>query len=117
MNTLTWSRTTADRSSACDPSVRVASRSGGPWETGCVLVRHYEFAEPAIVRAAYRGDSEIPGRDMLLEGRFFGLRFYLGVRITGIIDETRDADGGRERVWGWSYPDARGSPGAGTPQL
>ena len=82
--------------------------AGGPWETGCVLIRQYEFAEPGIVRAAYLGDSELPGRDMLLEGRFFGLRFYLGVRITGIIDETRDADSGPERAWGWSYQTLEG---------
>lgn len=81
---------------------------GGPWETGCVLVRQYEFAEPAILRAAYRADSELAGRDMLLEGRFFGLRFYLGVRITGVIDETRDVDGSPERVWGWSYQTLEG---------
>ena len=82
--------------------------AGGPWETGCVLIRQYEFAEPGIIRAAYQGDSELPGRDMLLEGRFFGLRFYLGVRITGVIDETRDADGGPERAWGWSYQTLEG---------
>jgi uncharacterized protein (UPF0548 family) len=81
---------------------------GGAWETGCVLVRQYEFAEPGILRAVYRGDSELAGRDMLLEGRFFGLRFYLGVRVTGLIDETRDADGGPERVWGWSYQTLQG---------
>ena len=45
---------------------------------------------------------------MLLEGRFFGLRFYLGVRVTGVLDETRDADGGPERVWGWSYQTLEG---------
>jgi uncharacterized protein (UPF0548 family) len=82
--------------------------SGGPWETGCALVRQYEFAEPRILRAVYRGDSELAGRDMLLEGRFFGLRFYLGVRVTGVIDETRDGDGGPERVWGWSYQTLEG---------
>jgi uncharacterized protein (UPF0548 family) len=81
---------------------------GGAWETGCVLVRQYEFAEPRILRAAYRGDSDLTGRDMLLEGRFFGLRFYLGVRVTGLIDETRDADGGPERVCGWSYQTLQG---------
>jgi uncharacterized protein (UPF0548 family) len=45
---------------------------------------------------------------MLLEGRFFGLRFYLGVRVTRVIDETRDADSGPERVWGWSYQTLEG---------
>ena len=81
---------------------------GGPWEMGCILVRQYEFVEPRILRAVYRGDSELAGRDMLLEGRFFGLRFYLGVRVAGVIDETRDADGGPERVWGWSYQTLEG---------
>ena len=45
---------------------------------------------------------------MLLEGRFCGLRFYLGVRVTGVIDETRDGDGGPERVWGWCYQTLQG---------
>jgi len=76
---------------------------GGIWEMGCTLVRQYEFAEPRILRAAYRGGSELEGRDMLLEGRFYGLRFYLGVRITRVIDETRDNGAGPQRVWGWSY--------------
>jgi uncharacterized protein (UPF0548 family) len=81
---------------------------GGAWETGCVLVRRYEFAEPGILRAAYREDCDLDGRDMLLEGRFYGLRFYLGVRITRVIDETRDGDRGPERVWGWSYQTLQG---------
>jgi uncharacterized protein (UPF0548 family) len=80
----------------------------GVWETACLLVRQYEFAEPRILRAAYRAGDELLGRDMLLEGRFFGLRFYLGVRVTGVIDETRGSDGTAERVWGWSYQTLRG---------
>jgi hypothetical protein len=45
---------------------------------------------------------------MLLEGRFFGLRFYFGVRVTGVIDEERDAGDGPERVWGWCYQTLEG---------
>lgn len=81
---------------------------GGVWETGCALVRGYEFAEPRILRAAYRDDAPLDGRDMLLEGRFFGLRFYLGVRVTRLVDEIREGDGGPERVWGWSYQTLEG---------
>ena len=81
---------------------------GGIWETACLLVRQYEFAEPRILRAVYRSADELLGRDMLLEGRFFGLRFYLGVRVTEVIDETRDSDGAAERVWGWSYQTLQG---------
>jgi uncharacterized protein (UPF0548 family) len=81
---------------------------GGAWETACLLVRQYEFAEPRILRAVYHRDGELLGRDMLLEGRFFGLRFYLGVRVTGVIDETRGAGDTAERVWGWSYQTLQG---------
>jgi len=45
---------------------------------------------------------------MLLEGRFLFLRFYLGVRVTGVIDGTRDTDHGPERVWGWHYQTLQG---------
>jgi uncharacterized protein (UPF0548 family) len=81
---------------------------GGAWETGCLLVRQYEFAEGRILRAAYRDDAELDGRDMLLEARFFGLRFYLGVRVTRVIDETRQGSAGPERAWGWSYQTLQG---------
>jgi hypothetical protein len=73
---------------------------GGAWEVACLLVQLYEFTDPRLLRAVYRRDDELLGRNMLLEGRFFGLRFYFGVRVTAVIDETRGAE---ERVWGWSY--------------
>ena len=76
---------------------------GGAWRTACALVRGYEFTDPRVVRAVYRRDDGLLGRDMLLEGRFFGLRFYLGVRVTGVTDETRGAGDQAERCWGWSY--------------
>jgi uncharacterized protein (UPF0548 family) len=72
---------------------------GGPWEIACALVGEYEFADPRILRAIYRPDDPLLGRDMLLEGRFLMLRFYLGVRVSEVVDETRD----RHRVWGWGY--------------
>ena len=80
----------------------------GPWATACLLVSQYEFADARILRGVYRQDSELLGRNMLLEARFFGLRFYLGVRVTGVIDETRESAGGRERVWGWYYQTLEG---------
>jgi uncharacterized protein DUF1990 len=72
---------------------------GGPWEIACELVREYEFADPRILHAIYCPDDPLLGRDMLLEVRFHMLRFYLGVRVTEVVDETRD----RHRVWGWGY--------------
>ena len=80
----------------------------GPWETARHLVGEYEFADARILRGVYRSDGELLGRDMLLEGRFLFLRFYLGVRVTGVFDGTRDTDDGPERVWGWHYQTLQG---------
>ncbi|MGI8685794.1 MAG: DUF1990 family protein [Acidimicrobiales bacterium] len=76
---------------------------GGAWELACSLLRNYEFADPGIVRAVYYPDRPLEDRDMLLEGRFWGLRFQLGVRVGGVIDTTRSVDGREVRVWGWNY--------------
>ena len=81
---------------------------GGPWEMARELVTQYEFADDRILRAVYRQDQDLHGRDMLLEGRFLFLRFYFGVRVTGVFDETRDTDRGPERVWGWCYQTLQG---------
>jgi uncharacterized protein (UPF0548 family) len=80
----------------------------GVWERARQLMRDYEFADPAIVRAIYRRDTPLKGRDMLLEVRFWGLRFRVGVRVGGVIDETRELDGRQARVWGWSYATLQG---------
>jgi len=81
---------------------------GGPWERARKLALDYEFADPRIVRAVYAPDSPFEGRDMLLEARFLGLRFRFGVRISGVLDETRSVDGREVRVWGWSYRTLQG---------
>lgn len=77
----------------------------GTWRTACKLVAAYEFSDPAVVRAVYRAEADLNGRDMLLEGRFLFLRFYMGVRITQVFDEERACEGCThgDRAWGWAY--------------
>ncbi len=82
--------------------------AGGPWETACRLVGQYEFADARILRGVYRDGGELLNRNMLLEARFCGLRFYFGVRVTGVIDEERQAPDGPEQVWGWYYQTLEG---------
>jgi uncharacterized protein (UPF0548 family) len=81
---------------------------GGSFEVAQRLMRDYEFADPAIVRAVYATDSPLERRDMLLEGRFWGLRFHFGVRVGGLVDEELAAGGRRLRRWGWSYRTLQG---------
>lgn len=72
----------------------------GSWEHACALVRRYEFSPPELVRALYDPAAPLLGRDMLLEARFHGMHFYCGVRVTEVVDETRENG---DRVWGWAY--------------
>jgi uncharacterized protein (UPF0548 family) len=76
---------------------------GGIFEAACVLVRDYEFSDHRLIRGVFRPADELLGRNMLLEGRFLFLRFYLGVRVTGVLEGTRDGPDGPQRVWGWTY--------------
>ena len=73
------------------------------------LIQDYEFADPAIIRAVWLPESPLAERDMLLEGRFLFLRFFLAVRVNKVIDE----DDGRERTWGWCYTTLQGHFEAG----
>jgi uncharacterized protein (UPF0548 family) len=50
-------------------------------------LRRYDVADPRLVRAVYDPRSPLEGRDLLLVGRFFGLRFPMGVRIVEVVDE------------------------------
>jgi uncharacterized protein (UPF0548 family) len=81
---------------------------GGSWEVAQRLMRDYEFADPSIVRAVYHPDRPLRERDMLLEVRFHGLRFRFGVRVGGVVDETREVDGRKAQVWGWNYRTLQG---------
>lgn len=85
------------------PEPRGEPVPGGSWEIAQRLLHEYDFADPSRVKAVYRPDTPLEGRDMLLEIRFLGLRFDVGVRVGGVHDETRQVDGREARVWGWSY--------------
>ena len=71
-------------------------------------MRDYEFADPSIVRAVYHPDRPLEDRDMLLEGRFYGLRFHFGVRVGGRGRRDPAVDGRQVRVWGWNYRTLQG---------
>ena len=81
---------------------------GGSFERAVALMRDYAFAEGSAVRAIFAQDAPLEGRDMLLIGRFAGLDFRLGVRVTDVVDARRNEDGRPVRVWGWSYRTLRG---------
>ncbi|HEY3614103.1 MAG TPA: DUF1990 family protein [Gaiellales bacterium] len=67
------------------------------------LLRGYEFADPSIVRAWFDESEPLEGRTMLLEIRFRGLRFRVGVRVREVYERTAEEGGRPVEVWGWSY--------------
>lgn len=77
--------------------------AGGSWHTARQLMIDYQLADPDTVRATYRADLPLADRDMLLQVRFFGMRFYAGVRIGADYDEIRSVDARQIRVFGWDY--------------
>jgi len=60
------------------------------------------------VRAVYHPGDPLEGRDMLLQVRFWGLRFRFGVRVSGVIDEVLQVHGRDVQIWGWSYATLQG---------
>ncbi len=80
----------------------------GPWAIAVEVLRDYGFADPSLIRAVYYPDTPMEDRDMLLEGRFLGLSFMLGVRVVATVDETTELDGQPARGWGWSYATLQG---------
>lgn len=81
---------------------------GGPWQIARELVESYAFADPSIIRAVFHPDQALLGRDMLLEGRFYGLRFLIGVRVVGVVDTLGEVGGRAVRTWGWCYRTLQG---------
>jgi uncharacterized protein DUF1990 len=82
--------------------------AGGPFTIAQELLRNYRVADPRLVRATYDQDAPLEQRDMLLELRFHGLRFHVGVRVGGTRDETSTVEGREVRIWGWNYRTLQG---------
>ena len=77
--------------------------SGDVWDVAQRLVIDYQLADPGVVRAVYRQDAPLEGRDMLLRIRFLGFPIYVGVRIGEVYEGERQVRGRRAHVFGWVY--------------
>ena len=82
--------------------------AGGPFAVARALLWTYEVADPALVRAVYDAAAPLDGRDMLLVGRFAGLRFPMGVRVGGVVDGPGVEDGAAVHRFAWHYRTLQG---------
>lgn len=76
---------------------------GGPFEVARRALIDYEAADPRIVRAVYDAAAPLDGRDMVLVGRFLVLRFYMGVRVGGVVDGPEETPAGLVHRFAWNY--------------
>jgi len=76
---------------------------GGSWSLAREFVKAYRFPDPGLIQGHYDPEAPLEGRSMLLRGRFLGMEFPFGVRISQAFEETRDTPEGPLRVWGYSY--------------
>jgi uncharacterized protein (UPF0548 family) len=76
---------------------------GGSWWVARRLMVDYQLADPGVVRAVSDEDAPLAGRNMLLQIRFAGVRFNVGVRVGEVYEETREVDGRQAHVFGWYY--------------
>lgn len=81
---------------------------GGSFAVARALLWTYEVADPALVRAVYDAAAPLDGRDMLLVGRFAGLRFPMGVRVGGVVDGPDVEDGVAVHRFTWHYRTLQG---------
>lgn len=67
----------------------------GAYATARQALIDYAFADPRLVRAVYDPTVPLEGRDMLLVGHFYGLRFPMGVRSAASPAGSRSETVGR----------------------
>jgi uncharacterized protein (UPF0548 family) len=75
----------------------------GSWERARAAIEGYRIVDGSAVRAFFDPEEPAARRTLLLELRFLGLRFRVGVRAVALVDETREVGGRPLRVWRWSY--------------
>lgn len=108
---VSWEEASADPSWRIDEVTRSLAveppgepEADGPFRRVARTLETYEFADPDIIRGVYDPDEPLEGRNMLLEGRFWWMRFHMGVRIHGVVDDVvRADDGSLLHRFGWSY--------------
>lgn len=83
-------------------------KQDGSWEAARRILREYRFADPSIITGIFVPDTPLEERVMLLRGRAFGLTFWFGTRVGGVVDEQREGEGGPQQVWGFNYQTLEG---------
>ncbi|MES3034338.1 MAG: DUF1990 family protein [Gemmatimonadota bacterium] len=75
----------------------------GPFAAACAILTQYTFPPSRLIRGRFDPAAPLANRAMLLTARFLWMTFELPVRVSRVIDLTRDGRDGKEYAWGYSY--------------
>jgi hypothetical protein len=75
----------------------------GSFATACAIVQAYEFPPSRLIRGLFDPAAPLENRAMLLRARYLWMTFELPVRVSRVIDITREGSQGTEYAWGYSY--------------
>lgn len=100
---------TDDYATDLPPEAPGPPAAAGSFAAAQDVLRRYAFPPPGLITGIFRPDVPLAERVMVLRGRFLGLTFWFGVKVSGITDEAaRPTPLGPERVWGYGYRTLRG---------
>jgi uncharacterized protein (UPF0548 family) len=69
----------------------------------CEIVQAYTFPPSNLIRGRFDPAAPLENRAMLLTARYLWMTFELPVRVSRVIDVTREGAKGTESAWGYSY--------------
>ena len=75
----------------------------GSFAAACRILEQYAFPPRRLIHGQFDPSAPLDGRAMLLTARYLWMTFELPVRVSRVIDTTREGPHGSERVWGYSY--------------
>jgi uncharacterized protein (UPF0548 family) len=75
----------------------------GPFAAACAILQAYEFPPSSLIRGRFDRAAPLENRAMLLTARYLWMTFELPVRVSRVIDVTRQGSQGTEYAWGYSY--------------
>jgi len=75
----------------------------GPFAAACTILQAYEFPPSSLIRGRFDPAAPLENRAMLLTARYLWMTFELPVRVSRVIDVTREGSQGTEYAWGYSY--------------
>ena len=81
---------------------------GGSFETARRILHDYDFPDPRLITGIYSPDDPLEGRPMVLRARFLMFTFWLGVRVSGVIDQVTTTEDGPVHEWGYGYTTLEG---------